>query len=157
MSHLLPLDSMNGRAGKAFMVHDNNNIELFGLKKFQSDAEIESADFSVVGALTTYPKPKGLKYTGTATVYYGTPAFLKILSEYKKTGKFPRVNFQITNEDKGSSVGRQVVAIYGVIFDKVPIAMLDDSADSLQQEVSFKFSDFEILEQFKDAPEQLGE
>ncbi len=156
MAFLLPQDSLNGKAGKGFMVQNGQNIELFGLKKFQSDAEIQKSDFSVVGSLVDHPKPKGLKYTGSATVYYGTPAFIRILSEYKKTGRFPSVNFQITNEDKGSSVGRQVVGIYGVIFDKIPIAMLDDSADELQLEVSFSFSDFEVLEQFKDAPDQLG-
>lgn len=156
MSYLLARDALNGKAGKGFMVKDGQNIELFGLKKFESNAEIQTSDFVVVGSLVNQTKPKGVKYTGTATVYYGTPAFLQILTEYKKTGRFPDINFQITNDDKGSSMGIQVVAIYGVVLTKIPIALLDDSADQLQQEISFTFTDFEPLQQFKDVPAQLG-
>lgn len=156
MGYLLAQDSLNGTAGKAFMVVDGKNIELFGLKKFESNAEIQTSDFKVVGALANQTKPKGIKYSGTATIYYGTPAFLNILLEYKRTGKFPTINFQITNDDKGSTVGTQVIAIYGVIFTKIPIAILDDSADNLQEEISFNFADFEPLQRFKDSPNQLG-
>lgn len=156
MSYLLAGDSINGKLGKAFLVKNGENIELFGLKKIEINAEVQTADFAVVGTLINQKKPKGISYTGSATIYYGTPAFLKILQEYKRTGKFPTVNMQVINEDKSSSVGRQVTAIYNVIFDKIPIAMLDDSADHLQEEISFSFTAFEVLEAFKDTPAQLG-
>ena len=74
---------------------------------------------------------------------YGTPAFLKIPDgQYKRTARFPLINFQITNDDKGSSLGRQVIGIYGVTLTKIPIALLDDSASNLQAEISFNFHGF---------------
>lgn len=155
-SYLLAQDSLRGTAGKAFMVVDGQNIELFGLKKFESNAEIQTGDFKVVGANVTQTKVNGIKYTGTATVYYGTPAFLKILQEYKRTGRFPTINFQVENDDKGSSIGAQIIAIYSVILTKIPLAILDDSVESLQEEISFTHTDFEVLKWFNDAPEQLG-
>lgn len=156
MSYLLAQDAISGKAGKAFMVQDGRNIELFGIKKFDSSAEIKTEEFPVVGSLVDQTKPGGIKYSGTATVYYGTPAFLKILQEYKRTGRFPAINFQIENNDKGSSLGTQNIAIYGVILTKIPIAILDDSSAQLQAEISFNFTDFEPLQQFNDAPAQLG-
>lgn len=156
MGYLLAQDAINGKAGKGFMVVDGQNIELFGMKKFESSAEVQTDEFPVVGFVVDQTKVKGLKYSGTATVYYGTPAFLKILMEYKRTGRFPLINFQITNDDKGSSLGSQVIGIYGVTLTKIPIALLDDSASNLQAEISFNFTDFEPLQHFKDAPAQLG-
>ncbi len=116
---------------------------------------MQTAEFKVVGALVDQTKPKGLKYTGNATVYYGTPAFRKVLEEYKRTGRFPEISFQIENGDPGSTVGKQITAVYGVVLTKIPIAMLDDSADSLQEEISFTATDYETLQHFV-APSKLG-
>lgn len=154
--YLLAQDSLRGTAGKAFMVVDGENVELFGLKKFESNAELQNSDFKVVGALVTQNKITGVKYSGTATVYYGTPAFLKILNEYKRTGRFPAINFQVENDDPSSSLGAQTVAIYGVMLTKIPLVLLDDSSDNLQSEITFTHTDFEVLRWFNDRPSQLG-
>ncbi len=156
MSFLLARDALKGSAGKAFMVVSGQNIELFGLKKFEANADINASEFKVVGTNVDQSKPGSIKYSGSADVYYGTPAFLRILTEYKKTGRFPVINFQITNEDKGSSVGAQTVAIYNVVLTKIPITLLDDSSDALQGNISFNFGDVEVLQWFNDEPEQLG-
>lgn len=156
MSFLLEQDALNGKAGKAFATISGRNVEMFGLKKFQSDAEFQESDFVVVGTNIIQKKTKGVTLTGSATVYYGTPVFLEMLQEYLKTGKLPYFTFQITNEDKGSSVGRQVVALYNVKLTKVPIAILDDSADYLTAEISFSYTGVEILTPFNAAPAQFG-
>lgn len=155
MSYLLANDGINGKAGSAFMVKNGQNIELFGLKKYETNAEVQTSEFPVVGSLIDQTKVKGIKYSGTLTIYYGTPEFVNILSEYKRNGRFPEINFQVINQDKGSSVGTQIVAIYGVTLTKIPIAMLDDSAEYLQEDIPFNFTDFEVLEGFV-APLQLG-
>lgn len=155
MAYLLANDGVDGKAGSAFMVKNGRNIELFGIKKYQADAEIQTAEFPVVGALINQTKVKGVKYTGTMTIYYGTNEFLDCLEEYKKTGRFPTINFQVTNKDTGTSVGSQTVMLYGVVLSKIPIAMLDDSADYLQEEIPFTFTDHKVLTAFN-APKQLG-
>ena len=89
MAFLLANDGVNGKAGSAFMIKGGRNIELFGIKKYQVDAEIQTAEFPVVGALVNQTKVKGVKYTGSMTIYYGTNEFLEILTEYKRNHKFP--------------------------------------------------------------------
>ena len=89
------------------------------------------------------------------TIYYGTPHFLRLLQEYLKTGKLPYFTLQITNDDPSTSVGSQTVVLYNVKLQKLPVAMLDADADFLEMEVSFSYTNIEVLDWFKD-PAQLG-
>ena len=155
MAYLLANDGVNGKAGSAFMVRNGRNIELFGIKKYQADAEIQTAEFPVVGSTTNQTKVKGVKYTGSLTIYYGTNEFLECLEEYERTGRFPTINFQVTNKDTGTTVGSQTVMIYNVTLGKIPIAMLDDGADYLTEEIPFTLTKYKVLKAFN-APTQLG-
>ena len=151
---LLERDALNGKEGKAFMTLNGRNIEMFSLKKFQSDAEFQESDFKVVGTRLVQKKTTGVSLTGSMTIYYGTPHFLRILQEYLKTGKLPYFTLQVTNDDPSTSVGTQTVAFYNVKLQKLPIDILD--ADFLEMEVSFSYTGIEVLNYFNDAPAQLG-
>mgnify|MGYP002709697301 FL=1 len=92
MSFLLERDALNGKSGSGFLKINGENHQMFGMKKFQSDAEFQEEDFKVVGTTLVQTKTTGVKLTGTMTLYYGSPYFLKLLDEYLKTGK---ANFHI--------------------------------------------------------------
>ena len=155
MSFLLERDALNGKSGSAFATINGENHEMFGMKKFQSDAEFQESDFKVVGTTLVQKKTTGVSLTGTMTIYYGTPHFLRLLQEYLKTGKLPYFTLQITNDDPSTSVGSQTVVLYHVKLQKLPVAMLDADADFLEMEVSFSYTNIEVLDWFKD-PSQLG-
>lgn len=156
MSFLLERDALNGKQGSAFMTIDGQNIEMFNMKKFQSDAEFQETDFKVVGTTLVQKKTTGVTLTGTMTIYYGTPHFLRLLQEYLKTGRLPYFMLQITNDDPATSVGTQTVVLYNVKLQKLPVAMLDADADFLEMEVGFSYTNIEVLNYFNDAPAQLG-
>ena len=156
MSFLLERDALNGKQGSAFMTIDGQNIEMFNMKKFQSDAEFQETDFKVVGTTLVQKKTTGVILTGTMTIYYGTPHFLRLLQEYLKTGRLPYFTLQITNDDPATSVGTQTVVLYNVKLQKLPVAMLDADADFLEMEVGFSYTNIEVLNYFNDAPAQLG-
>lgn len=156
MSFLLERDALNGKQGSAFITLDGRNIEMFGLKKFNSDAELQESDFKVVGTTLVQKKTTGVSLTGSMTIYYGTPHFIRILQDYIKTGKLPYFTIQITNDDPSTSVGTQTVVLYNVKLQKVPVAVLDAEADFLEMEVSFSYTSMEVLNYFNDVPEQLG-
>ena len=63
---------------------------------------------------------------------------------------------QITNDDPSTSVGTQTVVLYNVKLQKLPVAMLDADADFLEMEVSFSYTNLEVLNYFNDQPSQLG-
>ena len=156
MSFLLERDALNGKQGSAFMTINGQNIEMFNIKKFQSDAEFQETDFKVVGTTLVQKKTTGVTLTGTMTIYYGTQHFLRLLQEYLKTGRLPYFTLQITNDDPATSVGTQTVVLYNVKLQKLPVAMLDADADFLEMEVGFSYTNIEVLNYFNDAPAQLG-
>ena len=156
MSFLLERDALNGKQGSAFITLDGRNIEMFGLKKFNSDAEFQESDFKVVGTTLVQKKTTGVSLTGSMTIYYGTPHFIRILQDYIKTGKLPYFTIQITNDDPSTSAGTETVLPSNVKLQKVPVAVLDAEADFLEMEVSFSYTSMEVLNYFNDVPEQLG-
>lgn len=88
MSFLLERDAVNGKEGRGFMTIDGENHEMFGLKKFQSDAEFQEADFKVVGT-RWYRKDHRRCPDGSMTIYYGTPLFSETLTGISENGKAP--------------------------------------------------------------------
>lgn len=155
MAFLLERDALNGKSGSAVMTVDGENHELFQMKKFQSDAEFQESDFKVVGTTLVQKKTTGVTLTGAMTIYYGSPYFIKLLQDYLKTGKLPYFTLQITNDDPGTTVGKQIVALYNCKLSKVPVAMLDADSDWLEEEVSFSYTGLEVLNYFND-PATLG-
>ena len=155
MSFLLERDAVNGKSGSGFITIDGENHQMFGMKKFQSDAEFQEEDFKVVGTTLVQKKTTGVKLSGTMTLYYGSPYFLQLLNEYLKTGKLPYFTMQIENNDPSSTVGTQTVVFYNVKLNKLPISKLDAETSALDMEVGFTFTNVEILNWFHD-PEQLG-
>ena len=151
MSFLLERDALNGKSGSGFITINGENHQMFGMKKFQSDAE----DFKVVGTNLVQTKTTGVKLSGTMTLYYGSPYFLQLLNDYLKTGKLPYFTMQIENDDPSTSVGTQTVVYYNVKLNKLPISKLDAETSSLDMEVGFTFTNVEVLNWFHD-PEQLG-
>ena len=155
MSFLLERDALNGKSGSGFITINGENHQMFGMKKFQSDAEFQEEDFKVVGTNLVQTKTTGVKLSGTMTLYYGSPYFLQLLYDYLKTGKLPYFTMQIENDDPSASVGTQTVVYYNVKLNKLPISKLDAETSSLDMEVGFTFTNVEVLNWFHD-PEQLG-
>ena len=155
MSFLLERDALNGKTGKAFLTVNGRNNELFSIKKFQSDGEFQESDFKVVGTTLVQKKTTGVTLTGSMTIYYGTPLFLYMLQTYLKTGTLPYFTIQITNDDPSATVGTQTVALYNCKLSKVPVAMLDADAEWLEEEVTFSYTNLEVLNAFH-APAALG-
>lgn len=155
MAFLLERDALNGKEGSAFMGIDGRNVELFGLKNFQTMANFQEADFKVVGTRLVQKKTTGVELTGNMTIYYGTPEFIALVDNYRRTGALPYFTLQITNDDPTSSVGPQIVAFYDVKLQSVPLSVLDADVEFLTEDVNFSFSSFEILQAFG-TPSRLG-
>lgn len=155
MAFLLERDALNGKSGSAFITVDGQNKESFQMKKFNSNAEFQESDFKVVGTTLVQKKTTGVTLSGTMTIYYGSPIFIKLLNDYLKTGKLPYFTLQITNDDPSTSVGKQIVALYNCKLGKVPVAMLDADSEFLEEEVSFSYTGLEVLNYFND-PSTLG-
>lgn len=156
MAFLLERDTISGKEGKAFLTQNGKNVELFGIKKIQTTADIQSTDMTVVGTRKIQSKPTGVKQEGTGTVYYGTPLFVEMALQYANTGVMPYFDIQITNNDPTTTVGEQVMAYYGCkLTGQIPLSILDSDTDMLTFDISFTYSSVAMLQSFHD-PAQLG-
>lgn len=156
MAFLLERDTINGKEGKAFITIDGRNQELFSIKNLEAIASIQSEDMAVVGTTTIQSKNTGVKKTGTMTIYYGSPLFTSMVMQYMNLGKLPYFDMQVTNDDPTSTVGTQIIGLYGCkITGDIPIAKLDADTSMMEQAVSFTYTRAAELETFHD-PEQLG-
>jgi len=141
-------DVVNGGEGTAF-ANINGSIEnLAYVKKVEAKVDKNKEEILVLGRRGTGSKAKGWKGTGTLTIYYVTTIFRKLMADYNKTGKDVYFDIQVTNEDLASATGKQTVVLKNCNIDSVIIAKLDIEATAMDEEISFTFDDFEILNSF---------
>ena len=145
-------DAISGKEGRAYAKVNGNNEEMFYLKNIEASAEKAKSAFSPVGSRVKKHKTTGLEITGSATLYYFTPTFRKLLEEYKETGVDPYFDVVVDNTDPATSAGSQSVLLQGVNFDAVLLAKLDgDSDDALEEDMDFTAEDYKYLKHFNKA------
>lgn len=155
--YLLARDTVAGMEGTAVMTDSaGKNHVLFQLTKIKTVADIKSTEMKVVGTRVIQDKAAGAKQTGTATLYYGSQYFTAMVLEYLHTGVMPYFDIQITNNDPTNTIGQQVMAYYGCkITSEIPLSMLDADSQMLTLDISFTYTDVQMLQSFTD-PAQLG-
>lgn len=141
-------DCVNGREGVATAVINNEVIELMELANINITVDKNKTEFKAMGTRNTQNKTTGWSGKGSGTVRYVSSRWAKMINDYVKTGKDTYFTIVITNEDPGSSTGRQTIQILGCNLDSLDIAKLDVDAEILDQDISFTFNDFNILHEF---------
>lgn len=141
-------DIISGREGTAFMTIDGRNVPMFWLKNIEAMVELIKTEVPVLGKRMNQQKVAGANGTGSMVIHKVTSEFAKIGINYLKSGTIPEITIKVTNDDPNSTIGRQSTLISGVIFDSVPIAKLDIESETLDEDVSFTFSDADLLDQF---------
>lgn len=155
--YLLARDTVAGMEGTAVMTDSaGKNHVLFNLTNIKAVADIQSTEMKVVGTRKIQEKAAGVKQTATATMYYGSQYFTNMVLEYMHTGVMPYFDIQITNSDPTNTIGQQVMALYGCkLTSEVTLAMLDAESQMLTHEISFTYTDVQMLQSFTE-PAQLG-
>lgn len=144
------LDAISGKQGKAFITHEGRVEELFYAKSLESDIEINKVDVPVLGRTNTPSVMSGWTGSGTLTIYYVTSFFRSLILRYIKEGVPFYFDIQVVNDDPATSVGRQVVILKNCSLDNVTAAKFDVTTDDkLDEEISFTFNDYDILENFR--------
>ena len=139
---------VSGAEGTATAVIDGNVVELMELREITATLTINKTDVRVLGSRMTKQKATGAAGTGSMTIYYIRSLFGKMLLQYIKTGKLPKFDINITNQDPGSSTGRQVTKLSGVSLNSYDIAKLNLDGEPLDESVDFTFEDADYLNEF---------
>jgi hypothetical protein len=148
MNILQAEDAVNGREGMATAEIDGEIVDIMELSNMSITVTKNKEEFKAMGTRNVQNKTTGWTGTGSATVRYVSSRWAKMIERYVKTGKDTYFTIVITNEDPGSSTGKQVIQILGCNLDSVDLAKLDIDTEVLDQDISFTFSDFNILQEF---------
>lgn len=149
MRSLFAQDAISGKEGCAYVKINGNNEELFYAKTIELTVENTKSEVKAIGKRMTGHKVTGQNGTGSMTIYYVTPIFRSMMTEYKRTGKIPYFDLVIENDDPASSAKKQSVLAINCCLDSVILAKLDgDSDDALDEDADFTFEDYDILTPF---------
>lgn len=143
-----PQDSISGSLARCFITVDGNRYNFMQLYKFESKIEVGSTEVPILGRSGKGHKSNGWKGTWSGTAHYNQSIMRKLLLDYKNTGINLPFEIQVTNEDPSSSVGRQTVVHKGCLLEGGILSKYDASAETLDEEISGTFDDFEMPEQF---------
>lgn len=141
-------DAINGASAECFVTIQGRRYNFAQALNIQADMEKQKSEVPILGRISRGNKANGVTYTASATFHYNTSIFREILYHYKETGEDVYFEMQITNEDPTSSVGRQTVILRDCNLDGGIVALIDVEAEYLEDEVSFTFEDFELVEKF---------
>lgn len=148
MNFLKFSDTISGNEARAYITVAGRNEELFYAKKLESKVDKNKKEGKTLGRRGTQHKATGWKGTGTLTVYYVTSLYRELMLQYIKTGKDVYFDITVTNEDLGSTIGKQTVVLKDCNFDEVSMAMFDVDADELEEDMAFTYEDVDLLNKF---------
>ena len=142
-------DAQSAREAEFFCTIGNRRYSMMNAKNFEATASISLADVKTLGRIVTQKKPNGLEIKLKFTVYYCSEMFSNLIEEYKNTGKLPRFECQVTQEDKASNCGRSTKIYKDCIIDgDVLLSMFDADGEFIEQELEAFAMDFESPEKY---------
>ncbi|BBH19859.1 phage protein [Paenibacillus baekrokdamisoli] len=145
MTYLHAKDTISGQEGTAYAIINGLSEEMFYIKKLEAKVEKTKAEVKTLGRRGTQHKASGWNGSGTMTIYYVTSRFREMMLKYINEGKDTYFDIMVTNEDKSSTIGKQIVRLTGVNLDSVIMASLDIESDVLEEEVAFTFEGVEMV------------
>lgn len=148
MKTLRASDIPAGSEAVAYIEVGNKVEEFFYAKSIEATAELNKSEVKVMGKRGVQNKATGWTGSGSMTIYYVTTMFRNMLLKYAKEGILPSFKLVITNEDRGTTIGKQTVVLYDCVIDSVNLAKFDVESDALDEDMDFTFSDFDILDSF---------
>ena len=149
-------DTIAAKMAECFITIGDRRYNFMQMIDMEVQVEKTKTTVPRLGAIMAGHKSCGMEGTFSGTAHYNQSVMRQLLLDYKNSGVDAYFEMQITNDDPSTSVGTQTVVLYNVKLQKMPVAMLDADADFLEEEISFSYTNIEVLNYFKDAPDQLG-
>lgn len=143
-------DLINGKEGKLTAIIGERVYDLGEVISINAEYSYNKDTTATLGSRGDINRIVGTSGTGSMSFKYNSSKWAEIGIEFKKTGRFPIVEFTSVIEDRGSRRGRQVMKITGILPDKATIFKHDVGATSLEDDFNFTFEDAFLLTAFSD-------
>lgn len=138
----------DGRRGTIIATIGGVVEELAEVKNLKAKITKNKTSYRVLGDPADRHKSAGWAGSGNATYHWVTSRWQKMLIDYAKTGIDVYFSMVVTNDDPGSSAGRNSVKLGQCNIDSGDIALIDIGTDMLEGSFDFTFSEVDSLEAF---------
>ena len=142
------MDAMAGSQASAYLTIEGTRYCFMQMYAFESSMEINIQEVPFLGKTGKGNKPSGWTGTWKGTAHYNQSVLRKYFLEYKKTGRLPSFDIQVTNEDQSTSLGRQTIILKNCLAKGGILAKYDAGAEILDEEIEGTFDDWEMPETF---------
>ena len=142
------MDAMAGSQASAYLTIEGTRYCFMQMYAFESSMEINIQEVPILGKTGKGNKPSGWTGTWKGTAHYNQSVLRKYFLEYKKTGRLPSFDIQVTNEDQSTSLGRQTIILKNCLAKGGILAKYDAGAEILDEEIEGTFDDWEMPETF---------
>ncbi|MDF2881575.1 MAG: phage tail tube protein [Clostridiaceae bacterium] len=141
-------DAISGSLAECYITIDGTRYQFMQITKFKAEIKKNKVKVALLGQTGKGNKSSSWEGTFTGTAYYNQSILRRMLLAYKNSGVDSYFTAQVTNEDPASSVGSQTTILKKCNLDGGTIAFLDATADSLEEDISGTFDDFDMPEEF---------
>ena len=141
-------EPIHGAEGSAYVTIEGSRYLLFQLKDFEGSWEKGKSEIPRLGTRIKGNRSNTLAGKWTATCYYNTDIFRKLMMVYAKEHRDIYFDIQITNDDPNSNAGRHTVIFRDCNIDGSVMAKIDITAETLDEKISGTFEDLEMPEEF---------
>lgn len=141
-------DSLSAKLAECYVTINNNRYNFMQAINLEATMEKNKVQVPILGKTAKGNKSSGWVGKGKAKFHYNTSVFRRLLSDYKKSGEDIYFDIQVINEDPTSSAGMQSVILIDCNLDGGVLAKFDAEGTFLDEEMSFTFEDFKLVEEF---------
>lgn len=142
------MDSVSGSLAECYITIDDERYNFMQLFNFEANCKVNISEVPILGRTMKGHKATYCSGDWKGSAHYNQSVLRKMWLKYKKTGKMPYFDIQVTNEDPTSSVGRQTVILKECLSEGGVLAKYDADAEVLDEDLSGTFDDFEMPETF---------
>lgn len=139
---------LDGAQGTVYITIEGQRYLGAHVKSVSAEVEFNKTESRALGRRMGINRITGGSGTGTLTLYYMSSLFREALLNWKTKGAQPYFQLIATNDDVGSTAGRQTVVLEGCLPDTIPLTLLDAEGEEMEEELPFTFDDFDIPEKF---------
>lgn len=141
-------DTITAQEGTAIITIDGVNRELFEISSLRAQLDMVVQERRMLGHRMTQHKVTGATGTGSATLYFMNSEQLNQAIKYIKNGTRGNIKLKVKNNDPQSTIGKQEVVLSNVIFNTIPVTVLEESDDPVTFDSDFTFDDIKSLSSF---------
>lgn len=142
-------NAVYGSLAECFVTIDGRRYNFMSMTSFESEWKTTIKDVPILGKVGMGHKSAGGKGTWKGTAHYNQSVFREMADKYQKTGIMTPFEIQVSNEDKGSTVGRQTVILRDCLCETFTLAKFEAGEELLDEDISGTFDSWDLPEKFK--------